>query len=94
MHVMIQASGNSGSSFFNYKGMHSVVVLAVCNVEAMMVLVEDQDCHSFTLLPSSIYVQICHKEISICADTLQWTFHPAEISYEHDMIQRDNCSLG
>ncbi|XP_004205962.2 uncharacterized protein LOC101240376 [Hydra vulgaris] len=32
-HVVMQAPGCSGSSFYNYKKTHSIVLLAVCNVK-------------------------------------------------------------
>jgi len=38
MHIVVQAPINSGSSYYNYKGQHSVVLLAVCDAHYRYVI--------------------------------------------------------
>ena len=42
-HVVMQAPARSGSTFFNYKKIHSIVLLAVCNAQYQFTLVDIGD---------------------------------------------------
>ena len=43
-HVVIQAPTRSGSTFYNYKGTHSLVLLAVCDAHYCFTLINIGDC--------------------------------------------------
>ena len=42
-HIVVQAPSNSGSSFFDYKGTHLIVVMAVCDAYYRFILIDIAD---------------------------------------------------
>ena len=70
-HIVIQAPHNAGSGYFNYKKTHSVVLLAICNVNYEFILVDIGDsgrkCDDSVHTNSHLGFCIENKKLSIPA---------------------------
>ena len=62
-HVVIQAPGKSGSSYFNYKKTFSIILLAICNAHYQFTLVDIGNCGRQS--HSSVYNSCSHLGYAI-----------------------------
>lgn len=58
-HIVVQAPANAGSYYYNYKGTHSVILLAVADAQYRFILIDIGKCLSFCW--PNMCLNNCHR---------------------------------
>ncbi|XP_011882846.1 PREDICTED: uncharacterized protein LOC105570326 isoform X2 [Vollenhovia emeryi] len=70
-HVVIQAPPNSGSTYYNYKGQHSLILLGICDANSCFIVVdiggEGRQCDSTIFQNSEVNKRFCNGSLEIPA---------------------------